>query len=583
MVLPNFAKMTKAGKDWEGAIELLKTSRMRAPARVEAMPLVRDSFLTALREAGLARKDVDSWTLVFTEAFVNGVRHGAREHPEAGIGIEWSLGRGQVILKIEDPGPGLPPERSGASALPEDPLEECGRGLFLIESICDATEHWTAPGGHCFWMVRNHADFDPAAAEDALLGQTMEELSSSYESLSAFYQLGEALIHSDQVTEFLEKGVRDLMKLVEMDRISLTWEPVVDPSLFSEIESISFREKADGVSEGRERVLQGGQSFVFETGGEVLGDPLFGGLSSGACLPIQAGGNIMGTLNVGRSRAKATFTAKDLSTLRTYADLFGISLAHTHNTMARTREQKTLRELEIASELQNNLVPTAAPDPVKEWDLFLRRMSARSVSGDYAEGVILPDGRLFLVIADVMGKGVSAAFLAGMLRTAIRLLVGETPVPLPDLARRLNVILCQLIGDLTLFTTAGLAMISRDRGEVEILNAGHCPILVSLAGEWVSVKPSGPPLGLFPEQVYLRECYSLAPGDWLLMVTDGIFEWQTESKEIWGWKRFLQQVRADIKNGGSNLWGNVQYLRNKAGLSDQLEDDQTLVYWKRNQ
>ena len=575
--------MARSGDERREQPQPLKAAKMESPAKVEAMPLARDSFLSALREAGLGKGEVDAWALVFTEAFVNAVRHGAGEEPEKGIGVEWCFSGGEVTLEIEDPGPGLPPGKESASALPDDPMEEGGRGLFLIDSLCDKTEHWTGPTGHRFRMTRQHESFDPTAAEETLLGQTMEELSSSYESLSAFYQLGEALIHSEEVTEFLEKGIRDLMKLVDLDRISVTWERVLDPGLFTEIEGLSFRQKEGEESEGREQVLQSGQAFVFETSGEVLGDPLFGSMNSGACLPIQAGGSIMGTLNVGRGGRSAPFTAKDLSTLRTYADLFGISLAHAHNTAARTREQKVLRELEIASDLQNNLVPTAAPAPVPEWDLFLRRASARSVSGDYAEGVALPDGRLFLVIADVMGKGVSAAFLAGMLRTAIRLLIGESAVPLPELAGKLNRILCQLIGDLTLFATVGMAMISRGLEEVEILNAGHCPILISVRGGWESIKPSGTPLGLFPDQTYTGERFSLQPEDWLLMVTDGIFEWQTGSKEIWGWDRLQDQVRSDIQYGGRKLWNSVQNLRKEEGLGEQLEDDQTLVFWKRNQ
>jgi serine phosphatase RsbU (regulator of sigma subunit) len=291
---------------------------------------------------------------------------------------------------------------------------------------------------------------------------------------------------------------------------------------------------------------------------------------------------MLGTLHVGRVGKGRVFQAKDLNTLRTYTDLFAIALANANSMIARTREQQALHEIEIAAELQEALVPTAYPEAVNGQELFLKRVSARAVSGDYAEGIQLPDGRLLLVIVDVMGKGVSAAFLAGMLRVAIRMMVTGNAIELSALVIPLNKILCQLVGDLTLFATAGFALIDADLGAIEISNAGHCPIFLGRsAGRFATIEPSGPPLGLFPDQKYRVERYPLEQGDWLLMVTDGLFEWEMDGKEIWGWKRFLQAVDCSPMKTGESLWEDLQAYRSDFSSDQQLEDDQTLVFWRR--
>lgn len=549
-------------------------------ADLHQLSSLREDSLYFLRDAGVVGDALEAWELILTEAFVNAVRHGSRGDG-CRVEVEWKLSPGMVVLEVLDSGTGVPVEMRARQLLPDNPMEEGGRGLFLIRSLSDATYHFTGESGHLLRIEKADPKFDPGEAADSLLNSTMEELSASYESLAAFYRLGEAMVQADRVSAFIVSAQVDMLKLVSVDHFSMCWYEGVEPSLLTELrrmrDSLATIPDSSVVAGAREK----GGDFVFEEAAEVTGDPIFEGYESGCCIPVQSGRVALGCLNLGRLAGRAVFKAKDLNTLRTYADLFGIAVAHANNAIARTREQQALREIEIAAELQETLVPTAAPEPCPEWDLFLRRLSARSVSGDFTEAYRLPDGRLFMVIADVMGKGVSAAFFAGMMRTAIRLALELEP-DLETLVHRLNHTLCLLVGDLTLFATAGFALVDKDRTRVEVANAGHCPVLLGWAGEILAVaEPSGPPLGLFPEQEYLVERFPMEKQHWLLMVTDGLYEWEIGDRQIWGWEALVKMVRETVSGGGETLWTCLQDRRHDMAQDTQLEDDQTLIFYRR--
>lgn len=554
------------------------------PARIQFIDEVRDRFLGELNNSGMDGEGLSHWKLIITEAFTNAVRHGCGNDGDKHIRVQWSLGEGYVKLEIEDPGPGVPEPLQSRKCLPRNPMDEGGRGLFLIYSHCDGVSHWKSSDGYLLSLYKAHPGFGPESSMEQLVSQTMEELSSSYESLSAFYRLGESLIQADRVTSFLESALQDLKKLIPADHYSLCWEPVLDESLLQEVRRMEGTLLLENPSPVRSQVIGNKGEFVFEDPAEVEHDALFSAFACGCCLPIQAAGTVLATLQVGRD-FPPVFIAKDLSTLKTYTDLFGIALAHANNTISRNREQQALREVQIAADLQNTLVPARSPAPDPDWTLFLQRMSARSVSGDYVEAIRLEDGRLLLVIADVMGKGVSAAFLAGMLRTAVRLISSlEKMQGLDALLHGLNKILCQMIGDLTLFATSALVLVSPEYDSVEVVNAGHCPVFVGRQNQILyQVEPSGTPLGIFPDQVYQIERFPLEVGQWILMVTDGLFEWKMNNDQIWGWDHFQQFVRENSDRGGAFLWQKLQDLRSNHTRESELEDDQTLLYWKRNQ
>lgn len=182
---------------------------------------------------------------------------------------------------------------------------------------------------------------------------------------------------------------------------------------------------------------------------------------------------------------------------------------------ARALEQ----DLELAARIQAGLLPKtdfAAPG----WKVCYHYQPAGLVSGDYCD--LIPDGKHFyFMLGDVSGKGVAASMLMANLHAMFRSLI-PAGLPLAELVERAN----RIFSGSTLPTQYATLIVGRadDFGAVEICNGGHVPPLhVSPTGVNV-VEASGLPIGLFHDQKFSTTKLELAPGDTLVMYTDGLSE-----------------------------------------------------------
>jgi serine phosphatase RsbU (regulator of sigma subunit)/anti-sigma regulatory factor (Ser/Thr protein kinase) len=556
--------------------------RLRAPADLMQLEDVRRSFCAFLLQAGACAEELSQWELVFAEAATNAVIHGSQRDPRREIEVAWSAGDGRVCLEVADSGPGLRPGQLLAG-LPADPLQTSGRGLYLIQQYCDRVEHWQGPTGFRLIMWRAGAGITaPGGASEALLQSALAEISQCYESLAAFYRLGDALIAAARLPEFFQQAAGDIAKVVPHDRLSLHFQSGLQSELRDELGKLPCCAQVQPADHLVERVLQSGYETVWQQAAEITPNPVWGGFECGFCMPLRAGGLTLGALTLARRR-QPYLVASELSTVRTYADLFGIALANANNALVREREQQALREIEIAATMQNDLLPLPTSAAFRGGRAVVRRRNARTVAGDYVDICPMPDGGILLAMVDVMGKGMSAALFAGMVRTALRMHcdIGQ---PVGQLLEDLNRVLCRQTGELTLFATCALVYISPRRDRALIVNAGHCPVL------WLGpgvrrpsreIAPSGPPLGLYPDIHYTVEEQALAPGDQIVLVTDGLYEWESNADTAGAWQRLADMLRARRGEGGEAFWEAIQQrIRDANPHETDPRDDQTLLVWE---
>ena len=514
-----------------------------------------------------------------TEAVTNAIVHGSGSDPDKRIKVEWNLSENTLTLSICDDGEGPGPKNLGHPELPENPLETGGRGLYLIHNFCDDWKQWRGPDGYRLDITKRHPEigFHPGRLNE--LEQALEEISLCYESLAAFYRLGDTLIQSDSVSHFIAQAVSDLMPVVKAEYVKLHFSGSLQDSLLGELKKLNiFQAHKDG-SQVEERVYAKGEEFIWESAQEVAEDSRLCHCSSGFCCPIKAGGETFGYITIGRFNSDSYFRAGDLNTVRTFTDLFGIAVVNANHEIIHTREERVQRELEIASEIQQNLLPAAGIPETEHYRIWMQRKSAREVAGDYMEACLAKDGSLFLVTVDVMGKGVSAALLAAMFRTALHINLNNG-LSLKHLIHSLNRILCYEVGDLTLFATCGIARIPPPFRTIEVVNAGHCPVLILNKSELLDrIDPSGPPLGLFKNTEYTVERFPLKERVGLLMVTDGLYEWE-RSGQIWGWGSFMEFVESQLPLNPERFWESLQLKIREAIGSEDTGDDQTMLYWE---
>jgi phosphoserine phosphatase RsbU/P len=208
-------------------------------------------------------------------------------------------------------------------------------------------------------------------------------------------------------------------------------------------------------------------------------------------------------------------------------------------------EQRALEhDLGLAAQVQGALLPR---DDVRVpgFDVAFHSDPAGAVSGDYFD-LIRPaagrDGTLFL-LGDVSGKGVAAAMLGSRLHAIFRSLAG-IGLTIDELVGRANAIFC---GNILSAHYATLVCVGADeRGRVTWSNAGHLPVLATVAGTVRELGRTGLPLGLFCQTEYTAQSVQLARGDTLLFFTDGLTEARNRGNEEYGTdrvRRLLEQHR----------------------------------------
>ncbi|MBO0797731.1 MAG: SpoIIE family protein phosphatase [Blastocatellia bacterium] len=195
------------------------------------------------------------------------------------------------------------------------------------------------------------------------------------------------------------------------------------------------------------------------------------------------------------------------------------------------REQEALEwDLHLAAQIQAKLVPQPHFS-LREWRVALHYEAFGPVSGDYCDLVEGEDDCLYFMLGDVSGKGVAAAMLMNQLHAMFRTLI-SLRLPVCQLVERSNHLFCES----TLPTQYATLVCGKATswGEVEISNAGHLPILWRHAGEVCRIKATGLPIGVFGNQEFSTTIHQLAPGDALLLYTDGFSEAHNISGDEYG-------------------------------------------------
>ncbi|MBC2596431.1 ATP-binding protein [Ruficoccus amylovorans] len=181
-------------------------------ARVELVETLREDFGLFLRDLGVNDKQLAFWQLILSEATVNAIQHGCKSDPCLKVEVKWMRHGREVLLEVKDPGPGPAEDVIRSPELPEDPYQSHGRGVFLIESFADRVEHWKSAHGYCLRITKTHAEIDLEDEIDTVLEQALNELSVCYESLAAFYRLGDGLVRAESVSHFISQAIDDLKK-----------------------------------------------------------------------------------------------------------------------------------------------------------------------------------------------------------------------------------------------------------------------------------------------------------------------------------------------------------------------------------
>lgn len=212
-------------------------------------------------------------------------------------------------------------------------------------------------------------------------------------------------------------------------------------------------------------------------------------------------------------------------------------------------EQNALeRDIELAASIQGSLLPNPELKD-SPWEIGYKYEPAGMVSGDYLDLIDSGDGGFYFLLGDVSGKGMAASLLMSNLQAMFRALV-PGDFSLGELMKRANNLFCESTPSSHYVTlVCGKA---HSNGEVELSNAGHLPPVLVHNGEKKMLECAGLPMGMFCSSSYSTTKHKFAPGDTLLLYTDGITESLNHAGEEYGIERFVGSI-----NGAPTLDGHI--------------------------
>ena len=252
-----------------------------------------------------------------------------------------------------------------------------------------------------------------------------------------------------------------------------------------------------------------------------------------------------------------------------------VSLYRVQLELQSSRRQLARKEAELsfALEVQQALFPRQLPES-NGLEFAAVCIPARGISGDYYDVVQFPDGRLVFAIADISGKGISAAILMANVQALLRTL-SATGNPPAEVCKTLNHHLHQ-VTDASKFATFFYAEWNSVERRLRYVNAGHCaPVMLgSICGRQLT--EGGFPLGMFPTAEFQTGEILLQDGDLLVLYSDGITEAASTTGEEFGDGRLQAEIeRRSGKSLAEIQTGVLEAVRAWAG--DELEDDMTLL------
>ena len=303
------------------------------------------------------------------------------------------------------------------------------------------------------------------------------------------------------------------------------------------------------------------------------------GIHSILCAPLLIGEAVVGVLYVDYLFTQRSISEEDVKLVAQIGRFAAIKLETTRLREEAIQKRIMDEELKTASGIQRRLLP-AAPSNVPGFTFVGKNQPCRTVSGDYYDFAVRPDGRVYFVIGDVSGKGVTAGLMMAGLQVAFRIFSKSDPDP-SVLVTQLNVALKENLPQ-SKFVTLFLGRLDTNTGMIEYVNAGHTPPLWLSRSGAVELTESDLLLGVVSRAEFNTRRLQLDPGDSLILFTDGVTEARDRAGVDLGSTIIADALRplhgADANAIATSV--NETVLQH-VGDAENLDDDVTLLVVSR--
>jgi serine phosphatase RsbU (regulator of sigma subunit)/putative methionine-R-sulfoxide reductase with GAF domain len=439
-------------------------------------------------------------------------------------------------------------------------------------------------------MLTGIANQAAMVIQSAHLVQAQRE--EAYVSM-ALLQVAEAVGRSTDLDEVLETVARITPILVGVERCAIfLWDPSTSTFVPSQQYGLPKSTQSDfwqmrfAAEDPLARKLMSGKPVVAEQE-LVEGLPIapLSGESSLLALPLASRGEVWGGMFVDYTGSAQRFTHRRMNILTGISGQAAIAVENDRLLQEAAEQERLKQELDVARRIQTSFLPEQCPN-LPGWELAVIWRSAREVGGDFYDFVPLPAAReqanpSGVVIADVADKGVPAALFMALSRTLMRTVAIDGRQPAAAVARANDLIVADARSEL--FVTLFYAILQPNSAEVSYVNAGHMPPLLVRAtdGSTEELRTNGMALGVLPDLEFEERTAHLAPGDTLILYTDGVIEASNAGQEMFGKERLIETVRTHHHESAQKMAKTLNdTISAFVGEAPQF-DDLTLVVAKR--
>ncbi len=257
--------------------------------------------------------------------------------------------------------------------------------------------------------------------------------------------------------------------------------------------------------------------------------------------------NPIGAIQLDTLNQRRRFEASDLEILAAVAMQAGVAIENAQLHEKLVYQKMVEKDLELAKRVQQAFLPAASPQ-LNGYTFYHYYQPADEIGGDYFDYIDLPDGRIAIVVADVVGHGVSAAMLMAKLSAETRFALATHTVP-SEAIKSLNSRIYAL--GVQKFITFLCLVLEPTSGHIVIVNAGHMAPLWKRSRELIEEpgeEQTGVPVGIMDEFEFEQATISLAPGERLVLYTDGINEAPNSAGAMFGTAKLRELLHGQQSN-----------------------------------
>jgi sigma-B regulation protein RsbU (phosphoserine phosphatase) len=293
--------------------------------------------------------------------------------------------------------------------------------------------------------------------------------------------------------------------------------------------------------------------------------------------PLISRGKVIGAFNL-ESDKMAAYSREDLKRLSAFADSAAVALEVARLHEAAVRSRRLEEDLSIARQIQLSFLPQARPKH-KGIDLAGLNVPSLEVGGDYYDFIDVAPGQVGVAIADVAGKGISAGLIMASFRASLRAEVRNN-YSISTILAKVNRLMIEST-EPSRFVTALYGVLDMATRRFTFSCAGHYPgILVHEDGAIQELADGGTVLGAFPTTRYEEAFTVLAPGDMLILYTDGVTEAMNSEGEEFGVPRLVDLAVTARGRSAAKIAAAVERAVRNFSKRKIPGDDLTLVVLK---